>query len=403
VKKLPLLLPLLLPAFGVQPRALAPLVQQGFDHFYNVEYPEAIAVFRKAVAEQPKDPNRHNHLAQAVMFELMFRSGALESQMVTGANPFLRRPKMEPTAEEDRAFSNSIATSISLSDAKLQANPDDAGALYAKGVALGFRGTYNFLVRRAWLDALKDLTAARKLHNRVVELNPANIDAMMTQGFHDYVVGSLPWSYRMLGFLAGFRGDKEHGLKTVEKVAREGFYNRTDAAILLGVAYRRELRPRDVIPILEDLVKRYPRNYLFLFELSQMYADLGEKQRALEPLERIERLKRSGAAGFRALPQERIDLARGTLLFWYDDLDPAIVALRSATKNAKVLDLNNGASAWLRLGQCLDLKGRRQEALQAYRAAVEFAGEAEAAKEARRYLSRAYRRPDDWAQRQPVQ
>lgn len=383
--------------------AMAPLVAQGFDHFYNVEYPESIAAFRKAVAEKPDDPNRHNHLAQAVLFEMMYRSGALESQMVTGSNPFLRRPKMEPTAEEQQAFTDSIQKSLDLCDARLAKSPNDPDALYAKGVALGFRGTFNFLVKRAWLDALKDITAARKLHNRVVELNPSNIDALMTQGFHDYVVGSLPWSYRMLGFLAGFHGDKERGVQTLERVARDGFYNKTDAAILLGVIYRRELRPRDVLPILEDLRARYPRNFLFLFELSQMYADLGEKQNALAPLDRIEELKRSGAPGFKTLPLERIEFARGNLLFWYEDLDPAIEHLRMATANAKALDLNNGATAWLRLGQCLDLQNKRTQAQQAYQAAVAFASESDSAKEAKRYLNRPYRRPPDWDRRKPVQ
>jgi tetratricopeptide (TPR) repeat protein len=383
--------------------SLPPLVEKGFDHFYNVEYPEAIQAFRQAVAENPGDPNRHNHLAQAVLFHIMFRAGALESQLVTGENPFVRRPRMEPTLDEIKQFESSIERAIELADARLQKEQRDASALYSKGVALGFRGTYQFLVKRAWLDALKDITAARKLHNRVTELDPANVDARMTQGFHDYVVGSLPWGYRMLGFLAGFRGDKEAGIRTLELVAREGVLNKYDAAILLGVVYRRERRPRDVIPILEDLHARYPRNFLFLFELSQMYADLGDKAKAMAPLERIEQLKRSGAPGFRNLPVERIDLARGTLLFWYDELEPAIQNLRIATANVKVLDPNNGASAWLRLGQCYDLTGRREEAKTAYRSAIGIAANSEAAKQARQFLSSPYRRPPDWDQRQPVQ
>lgn len=385
------------------PRAHAPLVESGFDHFYNVEYPEAVADFKRAVREAPGDPYRHNHLAQGVLFSMMFRSGALESQLVTGGNSFLRRAKMEPTAEESRLFHDSIETAVKLCDGRLARDASDSGALYAKGVALGFRGTYHFLVEKAWLDALKDITAARKLHNRVIEMDRKNIDARMTQGVHDYIVGSLPWSYRMLGFLAGFRGDKEQGIQTLELVAREGFYNRTDAAILLGVVYRREMRPRDALPILEKLRRQYPRNFLFLFEISQMYADLGEKEKALAPLDRIEELKRSGAPGFRNLPVERIAFARGNLLFWYEDLNGAIVHLLKATANAGLLDPNNGSTAWLRLGQCYDLLEEREKAKAAYQSAAGFAAESDAAKEARRYLSKPFRRPQDWERRKPPQ
>lgn len=191
---------------------LDPLTLKGFDHFYNLEYPESIAAFRKAVQAMPKDPQRHTHLAQAVVFSVMERAGALESEMVTGANSFFRRPKMEPSADEDALFHKEISEALQLSAAALKVRNDDPQALYAQGAALALRGTWRFLVRKEWMDALRDLTSARKAHNKVAELQPENIDARMMQGAHDYVVGSLPFGYRILGFLAGFNGDQAKGL-----------------------------------------------------------------------------------------------------------------------------------------------------------------------------------------------
>lgn len=381
---------MMFPALLLLAAALDPLVQSGYDHFYNLEYPQAIADFRKALEAAPNDPARHNHLAQAVLFQLMFRAGALETEMVTGGNPFIRRPKMEPTPEEEQVFTQAIHESLRLTNEALARNQNDAAALYAQGVALGFRGTYNYLVRKAWLDALRDVTAARKLHNRVVELEPSNIDARMMQGVHDYIVGSLPWGYRLLGFLAGFHGDRAQGIRTVRLVAEKGDLNKVDAQILLGVVARRERRPQDAIPICENLLKRFPRNFLILFELSQMYADLGDKPSALKALDRVEELKKTGAPGFRNLPFERIEFARGNLLFWYDEPDAAIVHLRNATAHAQLLDPNSGVTAWLRLGQCLDLKGRRGEARTAYLEAIQYSPSSEEAKAARRYLGRAF-------------
>lgn len=369
-----------------------PIVAKGFDHFYNIEYPEAIATFKKAVAEDPEDADRRNYLAQAVLFSLMFRSGALETQMVTGGNPFLRRPRMEPTPEEEKLFHECLDASMRFTEKALERNPDNPDALYARGVALGLRGTYSFMVRKAGMDALRDLTAGRKLHNRVSELQPQRVDARMMQGVHDYIIGSLPWGYRFLSFLIGFRGDKEEGIRTVELVAKEGVLNKVDAQILLSVVYRRERRVQEAIPILLELRKRFPRNFLVLFELAQMYADLGDREKSLAELDRIEALKKTGAPGFRMLPSERIEFARGNLLFWYDDLEAAIQHLRRATANAKVLDPNSGVTSWLRLGQCLDLTGKRSEAVRAYRAAEEYAPSADEARLARRYASRPYTR-----------
>ena len=153
---------------------------------------------------------------------------------------------------------------------------------------------------------------------------------------------------------------------------------------------RRERRPQDAIPLCLSLHQRYPRNWLVLFELSQMYADLGDKDKALQALDRVEELKLAASPGFGTLSLERIEYARGNLLFWYDEPDAAIRHLRRATANANLLDPNSAASAWLRLGQCLDLKDRRAEARAAYRAAIRDWPNSDEAKSARRYLTRPF-------------
>src|SRR5712692_9553728 len=71
-----------------------PLSFEGFTHFYNLEYNQALAAFEKAAAENPQVPNPHNHVAQTLLYREMYRNGALESELVSGNNAFLRRPKM---------------------------------------------------------------------------------------------------------------------------------------------------------------------------------------------------------------------------------------------------------------------------------------------------------------------
>jgi tetratricopeptide (TPR) repeat protein len=48
--------------------------------------------------------------------------------------------------------------------------------------------------------------------------------------------------------------------------------------------------------------------------------------------------------------------------------------------------------AYLRIGQIYDLTHRRQQALEAYKKAIAYAPEADAAQEARKYLDAPYRR-----------
>jgi tetratricopeptide (TPR) repeat protein len=367
-------------------------ISKGFEHFYNLEYTEALREFEAQVAREPNNPNAHNHVAQTVLYREMFQAGALESELVHGSNPFLRRERLTASAESARRFDESIATAMRLAEERIAKNDRDTDAMYALGVSHGLRANYNFLVRKAWRDSLKDATTARKLHNKVVELKPEFIDARLVQGVHDYIVGSLPWHWKMLGFIAGFRGDREQGIRTLQLVARKGTINRHDAQVLLAAIYRRDRRPLDALPLLKDLEKRFPRNYLFRFEMVQMYSDAGKKQEALEVLAEVEKLKRSGAPGYRAMPIEKVFFYRGVLLFWYRDFEVAIEQLRRVTPRASTLDLHTAVMAWLRLGQSLDMKGRRQEAVQAYRQAMAVAPQSDAGKESREYLSSPYRR-----------
>jgi len=367
-------------------------VEQGYNHFYNLEYPQAIADFERAVALNPDDPELHNHVAQAIVIQEMYRDGSLESELVSGTNSFLRRAKLNPTPETEKRFLGEVAKAMSLSEARLQKNPNDQAALYALGISYGLRSNYYWVVKKAWRDSLKDANAARRMHNRISELEPGNVDARLVQGLHDYIVGSLPWAYRMLGFMVGLHGDKQRGIRTVQEVARNGKINRVDAEIFLCALCRRENQTRQAIPLVEDLIRRFPRNYLLRLELSQMYSMAGDGQRALEAVEQIAQLKTRHAEGYDRVPWEKVYFQEGTIQFWYNDLDRSLENLKKVAA-AQDVDLNTGVLAWMRMGQIYDMTHRRTEAMEAYRKAIAYALQAEAAQESRKYLTAPYHRP----------
>jgi tetratricopeptide (TPR) repeat protein len=386
--KLALLLALIASPLGGQ----QPLIDEGFTHFYNLDYDQAIAVFEKAIARYPGLPDLHNHLAQTLIFREMFRNGALESELVSGSNSFLRRPKLNPSPETEKRILDEIAKAMALADARLKRNPNDTAAMYASGIAYGLRSNYFWVVKKAWHDALRDATAARKLHNRISELEPNNVDARLVQGLHDYIVGSLPFGYKMLGFLIGIRGDKAKGILTVQDVAKNGKLNRVDAEVFLCALYRRENQSKLAVPLVQDLIRRYPRNYLLRMELGQMYSQSGDGVRGLQALEEVARLKQRHAPGFDRLPWEKIYYQEGSIQFWYNDLDRALENMKKVAAAGEEVDLNTGVQAYLRMGQIYDMKQRRAEAIAAYKKAIAYAPQAEAAQESRKYLDTPYRR-----------
>jgi tetratricopeptide (TPR) repeat protein len=383
---------LALAALAAPLTAQDPLVERAYDQFYNLDFDEALAQFQRAAVLNPNSADLHNHVAQTLVFREMFRNGALESELVSGNNSFLRRSKLNPSPVTEKRFLDEVAKAIALSDARLKSNPRDTAALYSLGISYGLRSSYYWLVKKAWRDGLRDATSARRLHNRVSEIDPANVDARLVQGLHDYTVGSLPLLYRMMGFLVGIRGDREKGIRTIQDVAQNGRYDRVEARVFLCALYRRENQPRRAIPLIQELIRQYPRNFLLRLELSQMYSMAGDKTNALAAVERMAELKRERAPGYDRVPWEKIYFQEGTIEFWYNELEQSLGNMKKVAAAGEDLDLNTGALAYLRMGQIYDLTKRRAEALRAYNNAIAFAPEADAARESKKYISAPYRR-----------
>ena len=367
-------------------------ITAGYQHFYNLDFDLALAEFERQAAAEPNNPESYNHIAHTILYSEMLRNGALESELVTGTNSFLRREGLHPTAESQQKFADSIARSISICEERLRKDEKDKQALYAVGVAYGLKANYDFLVRKAWSDALSSAAKARKYHEKATEIDPDFIDALLVQGVHQYVVGSLPRTLRFIGFFMGFRGDRTKGIEMLKKVEIYGKTNRVDAQIVLATIYRRELRPAEAIPLLSTLSDRFPRNYLLPLEMVQMYADLGDREHALAVLDQIEQKRMKKQNGFDRVSQERVAYARGNFLFWYQDYPAALQSMKIAAAGAAKLNLATAALAWMRLGQINDMLGQRKDALAAYEKAAELAPKSEIAKESKGYKSKPYRR-----------
>jgi tetratricopeptide (TPR) repeat protein len=246
------------------------------------------------------------------------------------------------------------------------------------------------------MASLSDSTKAHRFDSEATQIDPDYYDARLIQGVYDYIVGSLPWSLRVLGVVAGFHGDRQRGIQTIDEVAQKGKANRVDAEIVLCALYRREGQTQRAIALVLQLMERFPRNYLLRFELAQMYGAAGQRKKALETLAEIAQRKRDNVPGYGRVPWEKIYYETGNLEFWFDDLDQALANLKKVTSSPQELnevDLNTGALALMREGQIYDLQNRHSLAVPIYRKAVQFAPEAEAARESQHYINSPYRRP----------
>ena len=201
----------------VQTPTAASLRSEAFALAYNLDYPEAVAMFDKALALDPNDSATHRARATAAWLHIIFRRGSITvDQYLGGASR--RDMKMEkPPAEEAAIFTRHVNRALELAERRLAANPKDAAALYDLGAAVGLQASYVATVEGRLGGAFRAARRAYDTHERVLALDPSRKDAGLTVGTYRYVVATLSLPARWVAYLAGFGGDKSRGLRLIEE------------------------------------------------------------------------------------------------------------------------------------------------------------------------------------------
>lgn len=271
--------------------AVLPPLPEGFQALYSLDYGRAIEIFEHETAARPDDPEAWNHLAQALLHRALFAAGALDSSAFGAGNPFLRRPKVPMAPGDLERFRSAIARSLALCAERLARDPADSACLYAAGVAHAHQAQLAMWVKKAWFEALREGSKARESHEKLAKLDPSMADARLIPGLHEYIAGSLPWYVRGFAFLAGFRGDRRHGIEQMEMAVRDGRRTAVEARVLLAVVLGRERQWDRAAVLMGELAAAFPRNHLYRIEEIRLLAEAG---RAAQARERLERLAQSG-------------------------------------------------------------------------------------------------------------
>ena len=300
---LSILFPAGLAAADVDPIIFA---QAGHQHFYNVEYDEAIADFEKAAAAEPQNPLFYNYLANAYLFREMRKLGLLDGNLYDASNSFLESKKPEPNPAEIQRINRLLDGVRGMCEARLKKNPRDVDALYALGVTHAIEGSMKFTLDKSWTEALRAGGRANEYHEKVLAINPNYHDAKLVAGMYQYIVGSIPRSVKWLAFLLGYRGSRTRGVELMQEAMTKGKNTGSAAAFLLSVVYAREKKHEYSRRLLQPLSEYYPRNPLVVLEIGRSYLREGNQKKALEIYAQVARDMEAGRPGYNKLPRERL-------------------------------------------------------------------------------------------------
>lgn len=380
------LLPLSSPAQSTHPDQ-NPLAKRGFEHFYNLEYDRAIREFEALVKQNPEDPSANNYLLTGVLFKELYRIGALDTETYANDSFLDLRAKKPPDPEVSKRITELIDRSESLCNARLAKNPNDLEALYARGVARGMRSTYMGMGQKAWLSAAKSALAARRDHEKVLQLDPTYVDAKMSVGIHNYIIGSLNWFYRSLIAVTGVTGNRQKGLQYLREVADAKCQASMDAKIALALFLRREQKYPEALAVVKSMMDAYPKNYLAAAEYAHLLNASGKGPEAIAAYRHV--LQGCKEGKFPVCEPQTVAYGLGISLRGQRKFDEAAEAFSQAASFPEI-DKKFLQRSDLAAGQMYDTIQKRDVALKKYNEVLLTDRSTPEAQLAKKYVDKPY-------------
>jgi tetratricopeptide (TPR) repeat protein len=353
------------------------LRHSGIEALYNLDYDKAERDFKEIVKLYPTHPAGPQLLAARVWIKTLYESRRLQSSLYSSQSFY--------SSGDDRVDPKIIAEFRSLTreakrlaEVQLKQNPNDIEALDWLAAIQGLKASFEEAVERRHFAALKDADDAVDHHRQVLKLDPTFIDAGLTVGLYEYVVGSLPLPIKVLAGITGFRGSKKRGLASIERVANEGKWSRDDAKTLLIVLYTREKRYPDALLHARNLSAKYPRNYLFRLEAADALVSQAEVERRHKNIEAAVKAEHEAFATFEELLHDRsvrdtvsraLDLVHfkyGEVLLTAGEGERAAKEFLASTR-VEHAEPTLVTMAHLFAARAFDLAGKRDEALSQYK------------------------------------
>ena len=377
------------------------LRRSGLDALYNIDYDKAQRDFKEIVQLYPNHPGGYQLLAARVWIKALYETRRLQVSLYSNESFYTNGDdKVDPKIVTE--FRNLTREAKRLAEAKLKQDPKNIEALDFLANTEGLKASFEEAVERRHFAALRDGNDAVDHHREVLKLDPKYVDAQITIGLYEYVVGSLPLPVKILAGATGFRGSKKRGLALLEQVAKEGRWSQDDAKTVLVLLYTREKRFADVVKLTRELSSKYPRNYLLRLETADALVSFAGVKRKEKDLASAVQAEKEAFATFdevlrdrnvrdnaaRALDLIHFKYGEALLIAGYNDR--AAKEFLAATKVDRA-EAGLVTMAHLYAARSYDVAGKRDDALVQYKEVLARPNIYDAHEEAKRGLRQAYK------------
>jgi tetratricopeptide (TPR) repeat protein len=353
---------------GALPPDIIELRREASAATYNIDYAGAREKYEEIRKRYPQHPAGDLYLATLIWLEHLYKSRRLQTSLYKDDSSFYAgaekaREESEGDAVDpavDRAFRDRMASAKTKALALVSRNKNDPDALFYLGSYYGVMAGYEASVARKFFGAMRNGSRCVDAHQKVLKLKPDYYDAYLSVGMYDYIVGSLPFAYKAIAAIAGFRGNRQRGIERLQTVVEKSSDSADDARVLLLAVFQNEKRYEDSLAILDHLSEKYPRSYLVKLEKASTLVTLKRSEDAYQAFEDL--LKDPGAAPAADL----INYQYAEALALNKEYRRAAEHFLAVPKSTGA-DANLATVALLRAAQVYDLGGQRDEAISNYK------------------------------------
>ncbi len=281
-------------------------VEAAIDHARNLEYGEARRQLETWLVSHPADLRALNYLASTILQREIFEQEMADGRVETSGGRVSRKKAPVVSEAFRRELFDVLGRAESVALVRLRQNSQDQDALYWVGMSHVIRAVYQLGFAKSNSGALKEAKEARNYHTRLLAINPGYVDAMLVTGMYDYIAGSVPWYMKVLTAIIGVRGDKQRGIKAMERVARDGAWAKVEARQFLAVFYFREKRYPESVALMEQIARDYPRNFMVYQHMARTYKAQKNWRKAAETYDLVVSRYRAGEPGFQNIPVAKV-------------------------------------------------------------------------------------------------
>jgi tetratricopeptide (TPR) repeat protein len=370
------------------PLNLDPVVRQGFEHFYNLDYAGAYRIFEQVQRAHPNDPMAYDYLLFTVIFNELYHQDLLDTTYYARNNFLTTKREIDVPPAVRQHIEDLTNKVVGMCDAAIKANPKDANAYFERGYARGMHAAFVVLVDHAYAQGARQGLDARNDSESVLKVDPQFADAEMAIGIQQFAVASLPGWVRLIVGIMGVGGNKEKGLELLRDCAQRCVVTKVESGTALSLFLRHDGRYPEALVVQRGLAAEYPHDYLFRLEVANLTKDEGHGLEAIAAYKQV--IDDAQKPGY--FVDARLQMA----WFGMADTERGYNMIPEAANGYTQAALQPNCSDWLRkrawlsAGEMQDLLKHRTEAVADYQKVLQPGGDQSQAGVARELLKEAY-------------